>query len=57
MLKRIGKKLINNLGLKILALLSALVMWLVVANIDDPMIKRPYKTSVLPTNEDYITSQ
>lgn len=57
MLKRIGKKLINNLGLKILALLSALVMWMVVANIDDPMIKRPYKTSVLPTNEDYITSQ
>lgn len=57
MLRKIGKKLINNLGLKILALLSALVMWMVVANIDDPMIKRPYKTSVLPTNEDYIASQ
>lgn len=33
------KKIYNNLGLKIIALLSAVVVWWVVMNIDDPLTK------------------
>lgn len=36
------KKIIfNNIGLKILALLIAVIVWWVVMNIDDPLVKRP----------------
>lgn len=35
-------KLTNNLGLKIASLIAAFVLWLVVINIDDPVINRTY---------------
>lgn len=57
MLKALGKKITNNFGLKILAALFAVVLWVVVVNIDDPLKTRPYTTSVLPINDEYITSQ
>lgn len=57
MLRNLGKKIINNFGLKVLAILFAVVMWIVVVNIDDPVIAKPYTTSVVPVNTDYITSQ
>lgn len=57
MLRRLGKKIINNFGLKILAILFAVVMWIVVVNIDDPVITKSYTTSVVPVNADYITTQ
>lgn len=34
------KKIFNNIGLKILALLSAVLVWWVVMNIDDPLVKK-----------------
>ena len=35
------KKIIfNNIGLKILALLIAVIVWWVVINIDDPLVKK-----------------
>ncbi len=57
MLKKIGKKLINNFSLKIIAALSAIILWIVVVNIDDPIKTLPYTTSVTLLHTDYITSQ
>lgn len=57
MLRKLGKKITNNFGLKILAALFAVVLWIVVVNIDDPLKTKLYTTSVLPTNEAYITEQ
>lgn len=57
MLKRILKKMTHNLGLKLLAVFFAVVMWIVVVNIDDPMVPRTYTTSITPINEEYITAQ
>lgn len=57
MLKKLGKKITNNLGLKILAALFAVALWIVVVNIDDPLKTKTYTTSVVPINEDYITDQ
>lgn len=37
MLKNLAKKLTNNLGLKVLAVLFAIALWIVVVNIDDPV--------------------
>ncbi|MGN1187764.1 MAG: YbbR-like domain-containing protein, partial [Lachnospiraceae bacterium] len=34
------KKIFNNIGLKILALLIAVLVWWVVMNIDDPLVKK-----------------
>lgn len=57
MLRRLGKKLTNNFGLKILAALSAVILWVVVINIDDPVKVLQYTTSVTYENTNYITSQ
>lgn len=56
MLKKLGKKLTNNLGLKILAALFAFILWVVVINVDEPVRTVPYTASVKTENEDYITS-
>lgn len=57
MLRKIGKKLINNLGLKLLAAFSAIILWVVVVNIDDPLKTVRYTTSVNFENTDYIENQ
>ena len=51
MLKNLAKKLTNNLGLKVLA-----VLWIVVVNIDDPVKPAQYTISVTQDNMDYLTS-
>ena len=56
MLQKIGKKVMNNFGLKVLAVLFSIVLWIVVVNIDDPNQTRPYTTSVSLENKSYITS-
>ena len=56
MLRKIAKKLTNNIGLKILAAIFAVTMWLVVLNIDDPIKGKTVTTSVTFENESYITS-
>ena len=55
MLKKLGKTLTNNFGLKILAILFAMILWLVVVNIDDPTRTKPFTTNVTLENSDYIT--
>lgn len=57
MLKRLGKKITNNFGLKILATLFAVVLWIVVINIDNPTNVQPFTTSITTENTDYLTEQ
>ena len=57
MLKKLGKKITNNFGLKLLATLFAVVLWVVVINIDDPTIVLQFTTSVTAENTDYLTAQ
>lgn len=56
MLKRIAKTLTNNIGLKILAILAAIALWMVVINIDDPNVRRSQTISVTLENTNYLTS-
>ncbi|MCI6066092.1 CdaR family protein [bacterium] len=56
MLQKFGKKVMNNFGLKVLAVLFSVVLWIVVVNIDDPSTSKPYTTSVSLENKSYITS-
>ena len=56
MLKNLAKKLTNNLGLKVLAVLFAIALWIVVVNIDDPVKQAQYTISVTQDNMDYLTS-
>lgn len=57
MLKRTLKMITHNLGLKLLAVFFAVILWIVVVNIDDPMVPRTYTTSITPIHEEYITAQ
>lgn len=57
MLRKLGKRITNNFGLKILAALFAIVLWIVVVNIDDPVIPLKFTTSVTAENTDYLTKQ
>lgn len=54
MLKKIFKRITNNFGLKILALICSAVLWLVVVNIDDPNTTRTFTTTVSIENSDYL---
>ena len=47
----------KNLGLKILSLGLAALIWFVIVNIDDPAITRTFRLSVEKRNEDVIASQ
>ena len=52
------KNLTDNLGLKILAVLCSIVLWLVVINIEDPVVRKNFSDiPVTITNMDAITSQ
>ena len=50
------KRLTNNWGLKVLAFLIAVFMWLIVVNIDDPITDKIYTgIPVSVINEDVVT--
>jgi len=57
-----AKKLTNNIGLKILAVLAAAVLWLVATNINDPVIRKTFSgvsvsvenLSTLTNNDKYV---
>lgn len=55
MLKTLGGKLVNNIGLKLLALFLATVLWMVVVNTEDPMVRKSMTVSVSMKNQEYIT--
>lgn len=51
-------KLTNNIGLKILSVIAAMCLWLVVVNVDDPVISHTYSgIPVEVVNGDAITSE
>ena len=56
MLRNVVKKLTKNLGLKILALLFAAVMWMGVVNLDDPPMNKKFTIAVTVENEEAVTS-
>lgn len=47
----------KNLGLKILSLGLAALIWFIIVNIDDPAISRTFRLAVEKRNEDVIASQ
>lgn len=51
-----AKKLTENLGLKILALLLAVILWVAVINLDDPTINKQFTTGVTVENENFIST-
>lgn len=55
MLKIVKDLLTNNIGLKILSVLAAVVIWLVVLSIDDPDKTRTFTTNVVFENTNVIT--
>lgn len=51
------EKLTNNIGLKILSIILAAILWLVITNIDNPKETRPFKNvPVVVLNEKVITA-
>lgn len=57
MLRQAWKVITNNIGLKLLAAVFAVILWLVVINIDDPKISQRFTASVMIENADYLTDQ
>ena len=55
--KRLLKILSNNWGFKILALALAIVIWLVIVNIEDPEKSRVMTVPVSVENEEYLLDQ
>ena len=50
-------KITKNLGLKILSLLAAIFLWLIVVNVDDPIISKTYNNVPVDIlNEEILTS-
>lgn len=54
MVKKLGKMLTNNFSLKILAVFFAVILWLVVVNIDDPTRTKDLTTTVTLENVNYM---
>ena len=50
MKSNIIKKLTDNLGIKILAVICATILWLIVYNIDDPNKTKLFTTNVVVKN-------
>lgn len=52
-----AKKLTKNIGLKILSVLIAAVLWLVATNINDPVMKQTFNVTVSISNLDTLTNK
>lgn len=51
------EKLTRNLGLKVLSIILAAILWLVITNVDDPIVTKPFRNvPVKIINEDAIKS-
>lgn len=50
------KKLTNNLFLKIISVVIAIFVWLLIVNINDPMVTKSYNIPVTIQNDSYIES-
>lgn len=54
MLRNVVKMLTRNLGLKLLAFLFAVTMWMAVVNLDEPTIRKRFTIAVTVENEEVI---
>lgn len=54
MFKKVSEMLRNNIGLKLLSLLIAVVIWYAVVSVNDPVIVRSYSVKIMTENETYI---
>lgn len=54
MAQKIKSALLNNMGLKLLAVLFSVTLWLIVVNVDDPTQTRTFTTVVNVLNEDVL---
>ena len=54
MLKKVSGILRNNIGLKLLSLIIAIVIWYAVVSVNDPVIVRSYTVKISTANETYI---
>ena len=48
--------LLNNIGIKLASILVALIVWMIIINIDDPYKTRTFSVSVQTINEDALKS-
>lgn len=55
MLRKVTKRITNNFGLKVLAAVFAIIIWLVVVNIEDPEKTKGFVIPVTIENSDYLT--
>lgn len=55
MLQKIAKIITNNFGLKVLAVVVAVIFWLVIVNVEDPEKTQVFTIPVTIENEDYLT--
>lgn len=57
-LKKMAKGLVNNIGLKVVAILFASLLWLIVVNIEDPVEFAVYRNiPVVVQNEEIVSNQ
>jgi len=54
---KVVKLITNNFGLKFLALVISMALWMIVVNVDDPKITRNFTTTVNIENSNYLTDQ
>lgn len=51
------KKLTNNIGMKILSVVIAFIVWIIIVNIEDPMTSRTFHVAVDILNENAVESE
>lgn len=54
MIGKFFKTLVNNLGLKIIALIASGILWLVVVNINDPEVAKQFTCAVVVENDQVL---
>ncbi len=57
MFRRIGRVILNNFGLKVLAVVLAIVLWLAIVNVADPNKSVTFTIPVEIVNADYLEEQ
>lgn len=57
MWKKIANIFTKNLGLKILSLFFAVIVWLLIVNTDDPIQSKSFTVNVKPTHTDTVTEE
>ena len=57
MLKKMAKSLTANIGLKLLAVLFAVIIWIVVVNIQNPQTTVSFTTTATIINSEIITDR